>query len=529
MAILKHGAIQNSDYGEAQRYLFFEQDPEKHKPARDERGKLIFRKGLIYSAMNCEPFTFNTECTELNRRFRKNQGRNDIKAHHYIISFAPEDVTDGLLSPQKAHALATEFAEYFFAGHQALLVTHVDGSNHSGNYHTPIVINSLRKHNVMRQPFMERTCDARAGYKHHLTLTLLKDMQQRLNELCEREHLRTADFSLPTERKVSDREYRAAMRGQAALDEINEKIITAGLHPRRTKYETIKDEIRNAIDSSVSETSRESDFFFYMKERYHIEIKLSRGRWSYIHQDRAKPIRDRSLGRSYERENVLKRIKGFRDMPYAVPPEYAALPKIFLIHSELRLVTDLQTCVKAQQSWAYARRVMISNLQQMARTVSWIQEQGIGTREELEQRYHDANDKVVAAQSRYAELDVAIRKTNEEIHLLGCYLSGKTVYGQFLLAKDKASFRCEHAEQITGYEEAVRKLKEIHPNGFPSMKTLREHKAGFMKEWIEQKALLKAGEKELRALDIASRNVEAMLDQPVPARTRNMRRGEVLE
>ena len=47
MAILKHGAIRNSDYGEAQRYLFFEQDPEKHKPARDERGKLIFRKGLI--------------------------------------------------------------------------------------------------------------------------------------------------------------------------------------------------------------------------------------------------------------------------------------------------------------------------------------------------------------------------------------------------------------------------------------------------------------------------------------------------
>lgn len=222
MAILKHGAIRNSDYGEAQRYLFFEQDPEKHQPARDENGKLIFRKGLIYSGMNCEPFTFNTECTELNRRFKKNQGRNDIKAHHYIISFAPEDVIEGKLTPQKAHALAAKFAEYFFAGHQALLVTHIDGSNHSGNYHTHIVINSLRKLNVMWQPFMERTCDARAGYKHHLTPTLLKDMQQRLNELCEREHLRTADFSLPTERKVSDREYRAAMRGQAALNKIND-------------------------------------------------------------------------------------------------------------------------------------------------------------------------------------------------------------------------------------------------------------------------------------------------------------------
>ena len=58
MAILKHGAIRNSDYGEAQRYLFFEQDPEKHKPARDEHGKLIFRKGLVYSAImnvSCRP------------------------------------------------------------------------------------------------------------------------------------------------------------------------------------------------------------------------------------------------------------------------------------------------------------------------------------------------------------------------------------------------------------------------------------------------------------------------------------------
>ena len=529
MAILKHGAIQNSDYGEAQRYLFFEQDPEKRWPARDKHGKLIFRKGMVYSGMNCEPFTFNTECTELNRRFRKNQGRNDIKAHHYIISFAPEDVTDGLLSPRKAHALATEFAEYFFAGHQALLVTHIDGNNHSGNCHTHIVINSLRKLNVMWQPFMERPCDARAGYKHHLTPTLLKDMQQRLNELCEREHLRTADFSLPTERKVSDREYRAAMRGQAALDEINEKVIAMGLHPRRTKYKTIKNEIRNAIDASVSETSRESDFLFYMKERYNVEVKVSRGRWSYIHQDRAKPIRDRSIGRGYERENVLKRLKGFRDMPPVVPPEYAALPKIFLIHSELRLVTDLQTCVKAQQSWAYARRVMISNLQEMARTVNWIQEQGIGTREELEQRYHVADEQASALRNRCAELNTALRETNERIQLLGRYLSNKTIYGQFLKAEDKPTFRHDHAEQIIEYEEAVRKLKELYPESFPTMKALKSQKTALMKEHREAMTQLKASEKEWRALRIATSNVEAMLDQPARAHMRNMRRGEVLE
>lgn len=529
MAILKHGAIRNSDYGEAQRYLFFEQDPEKHKPARDEHGKLIFRKGMVYSGINCDPFTFNTECTELNHRFKKNQGRNDIKAHHYIISFAPEDVTDGLLTPQKAHALATEFAEYFFAGHQALLVTHIDGSNHSGNCHTHIVINSLRKFNVARQPFMERLCDARAGYKHHLTPILLKDMQQRLNELCEREHLRTADFSLPTERKVSDREYRAAMRGQMALDEINQAVIAGGLKPRCTKYETIKDQIHNAIDSSISETSSEADFLSYMKERYRVEVKLSRGRWSYIHQDWAKPIRDRSIGRSYERENVVKRIRGVRDMPAAVPPEYVALPKIFLIYSELRLVTDLQTCVKAQQSRAYARRVTISNLQQMARTVAWIQEQGIGTREELEQRYHVADEQATALWNRCDELNTALQEVNEQILLLGRYLSNKTIYGEFLKTEDKPAFRHEHAEQISEYEEAVRKLKEVYSESFPTMKALKSQKTTLMKARGEAMTQLKASEKKFRALRIAFSNVEAMLDQPVPTQTRRLGRGEALE
>ena len=89
MAILKHCSIKNGDYGEAQRYLLFEHDPETQKPLRDEQGNMIMRKGYIQSALNCDPFTFNTECTELNRRFKKNQGKKDVKAHHYILSFGP--------------------------------------------------------------------------------------------------------------------------------------------------------------------------------------------------------------------------------------------------------------------------------------------------------------------------------------------------------------------------------------------------------------------------------------------------------
>ena len=44
MAILKHIASKNADYGEAQRYLIFQYDEDTNKPLLDENGELIPRK-----------------------------------------------------------------------------------------------------------------------------------------------------------------------------------------------------------------------------------------------------------------------------------------------------------------------------------------------------------------------------------------------------------------------------------------------------------------------------------------------------
>ena len=69
-------------------------------------------------------------------------------------------------------------------------------------------------------------------------------------------------------------------------------------------------------------------------------------------------------------------------------PDYHADPiAILFIRSDLRLVVDLQNCIKAQQSRAYAQKVKISNLQQMAKTVAYIQENGFDTRENLQTTY----------------------------------------------------------------------------------------------------------------------------------------------
>ena len=507
MAILKHIPVKNSDYGEAQRYLLFEHDT-RGKLLRDERGDMIPRQGYIQSALNCDPFTYNTECADLNRRYHKNLGKNDVKAHHYIISFDPQDNERGL-TPERAHAIAEEFARRFFAGHQVLMVTHPDGHNGSGNIHTHIVFNSLRKENVTFQPFMERPTDALAGYKHHQTRELLMTMFEYLNELCQREHLHTVDVSVPVDRKMTDREYKARQRGQEELDESNREIIYAGLTPRVTEYQTVKDKLREAIDKAAEKAKSEYEFG-QLLEKDGIRIKETRGVWSYYYPGRDKPIRARSLGRIYESDEVIGRILGFNDVDMS-RPEYEKLPRIFLINSDIRLVTDIQNCVKAQQSAAYARRVEITNLQQMAKAVAYISTNHIGTLQDL-------RGLIAKRQQEYEELREAISgiyeeigTVNEDIHNLGVYLTNKKTYTEFLKSPDKGAFRQAHRAEIDAYEAAVTYLKQHYPDKYPTMAELKTRMAKLRQERTHLQSQRFPANRELNTLRTVEANINALL------------------
>ncbi len=109
MAILKHIASKNADYGEAQRYLLFQYDESTNKPILDENGELIPRKEYIMDGINCDPFTFDMECRELNALYHKNESYDEIKSHHYIISFDPKDAIENGLTGEWAQQIGMEW------------------------------------------------------------------------------------------------------------------------------------------------------------------------------------------------------------------------------------------------------------------------------------------------------------------------------------------------------------------------------------------------------------------------------------
>ena len=106
----------------------------------------------------------------------------------------------------KAQALGVEFAKKHFPGHEMLIATHEDGSNHAGNIHFHIVINSVRVQDVEARPYDARDCDAKAGFKHNCTKSFLKYLEQEVTKMCQEQGYHQVDFEYSGKR-IANKEY----------------------------------------------------------------------------------------------------------------------------------------------------------------------------------------------------------------------------------------------------------------------------------------------------------------------------------
>ena len=498
MAVIKHIASKNADYGESERYLIFQHNEYTQKPILDDKGHMILRDEYYLDGLNCDPFTFASECQELNSYYHKNKNFNEIKSHHYIISFDPKDRDECGLTGERAQQLGLTFAKKNFPGHQALVCTHTDGHNESGNIHVHIVINSLRKYDVPQEPYMEFACESKAGYKHHLSTAYLAHLKQDVMDMCQKEGLHQVDLLSPAERKITEKEYWAQRRGQEKLDKLNQKMLEDGITPKETRYQTEKQFLRDAIDDAASTARSPEEFAKILDKKYHIIFKISRSRYSYLHPGRKKYITGRNLGTRYKEDFLLQTFKEnakslsdrkmkteepqvpstVKDLQTALSPDASDIPVPFIfIKSDLRLVIDLQTCIKAQQSEAYAQKVKLSNLKQMAQTLAYIQEHGYNSLEDFHTALDQASDQTSAARKSLKDTEQQLKNVNEQIHFTGQYLAYKNVYADYRKSRNKDKFYKEHRAELSLYDTALRTLKEKSVgNKLPSMKALYAEK-----------------------------------------------------
>ena len=174
--------------------------------------------------------------------------------------------------------------------------------------------------------------------------------------------------------------------------------------------------MRDAIDDCSQLSGSFDEFQSLLLDRYNISVIEKRGSYRYLHPDRDRRISSESLGGNYGKEYLEQQFQNHfinKSQPHESShnTENAANLDyhtdsfiIFYVKSELRLVTDLQTNVKAMQNQAYARKVKISNLQQMADTLIYIQDHGYDTREDLKKQETDIRLKMEEAQEHLSDL-----------------------------------------------------------------------------------------------------------------------------
>ena len=170
----------------------------------------------------------------------------------------------------------------------ALVCTHPDGHNHSGNIHVHIVINSLRIYEVPLLPYMDRPADTREGCKHRCTNAAMEYFKSEVMEMCHREGLYQIDLLNGSKERITEREYWAAKKGQLALDKENAAREAAGQPTKPTKFETDKAKLRRTIRQALSQATS-FDEFSSLLLREGVTVKESRGRLSYLTPDRTKP------------------------------------------------------------------------------------------------------------------------------------------------------------------------------------------------------------------------------------------------
>ena len=380
MATIKHLSSKNSNYAAAESYLTFQHNEYTGLPILDEKGRPKLRDSYLLDTLECGESSFAMACLIANRKYGKNGRREDVKTHHYIISFDPKDAVENGLTMERAQALGLQFCKDNFPGHPAIVCTHPDGHNSAGNIHVHIVIGSLRVRTVERQPFMDKPCDWEAGKKHRCTSAMLRHLRVAVMEMCEQADLNQINLLEAQGDHVSEREYWAQRRGQRRLDYANAKLAAEGQQPTQTVYQTELDKLRKQIYAVLNKTTTFEEFSALLMQEHGIAVKESRGRLSYCPPGRTKFITAKKLSKKLEKEQVLTALS--QNIQLATAIQLASEKK----PDKIRKLVDIQANVAAGKGIGYERWAKKFNLKRWSQTLCLLQEKKLLSEDALNQR-----------------------------------------------------------------------------------------------------------------------------------------------
>ena len=429
-----------------------------------------------------------------------------MKTHHYIISFDPKDAVENGLTMERAQALGLQFCKDNFPAHPAIVCTHPDGHNYSGNIHVHIVIGSVRTREVERKPYMQKPRDWREGMKHSSTAMTMRHLRVAVMEMCQDAKLYQIDL-LSSKKRVSEREYWMKRRSQMKLDRENAALLAAGQQPTQTEFETAKETLRKQISDVLDNAASFEDFSDRLLQQYGITVKKSRGRLSYLPAGRKKFIRAKHLGDNYDKEAVLATLTANAEHKTKVQSKQDTIGKLI----------DIQSRMTEDKGIGYKRWITKHNLKAMAQTLIFLEEKGLTDEVALDQRITELDTKFHESLAVVKDLETRMADNKTLRRHAAAYTSTKNIAQQLKAAKRPAAFEEQHRAELTAHRAAAAYFKANDITKLPSPKKLEAEYAQLASEKAQFYEQYKEAKNELLKLKTAKQNVASFFREEEPA------------
>ena len=409
-------------------------------------------QGELVSSYQCSPLTVDEEFLLTKRLYEQTTGRSqksDVIAYQIRQSFKPGEIT-----AEEANKVGYELAMRFTKGKHAFIVaTHTDRAH----IHNHIIYNST----------------ALDGTRKFKNFWLSSFAVQRLSDLICLEH------------QLSTIEYKPYRERQKRI-----------VYPPK---ESNRDRLCSVIDSILAEKPKDYEDFLQRLEQQGYEVK--RGKHTAVKGARQKRfIRFRTLGTGYGEDEIKAVLEGkAKHHPYQKQP---------LKEQPFQLLVDIQGKMAEGKSVGYKKWATKFNLKEMSKTLLFLQEQKIGSADELRERaaaaterYHVMGDSIKAAEARLTE--IAVLKT----HIIN-YAKTRPVYDAYRKSGYSKKFLEAHREEITLHKAAKAAFDEA---GLQKLPKVKELDAEFAELLTKKKAAYPDYRKvrnEMQELVRAQKNVE---------------------
>ena len=415
--------------------------------------------GDLVTAYQCNPSIADQEFLFSKRQYAVITGRerkdNDVIAYHLRQSFKPGEIT-----PELANKIGYYLAMSLTKGKHAFIVcTHVD----KHHIHSHIVFNSTA---------LDCTRKFRNFWRSSFAIRKISDM------LCLENGL-----SVIAEPKPSRGSYGTWL----------------GEH----RPPTVRGQLEVLIDTALGHGCMDFDSFLAAMKAAGVEVK--RGKHLAFKIPNGKRfIRCDSLGDDYTEAAIMERILGKRIVASKARAATQVKPNLLI---------DIQAKMQQINSPGFERWAKIFNLKEMAKTVMYLQENGLTDLEELEktcdaavQKFNDLSDRTKAANAR-------MKGISELQRHIGTY--GKTwkIYAQYrkLTGRKQEKFYEQHSNEIMACQAAKQYFNSLNLKKLPSMHSLKQEYAMLKSENKKRYPEYKQAREKMIELLTAKNNVERIL------------------